>query len=181
MKIMHSEPRQQQQKGVSNVVDCSNPFAIPDLLEGLDAGKFGSVTKEIKDLCALRMQMLHPYYVMYPSLASMCMDLGKMRARKSSKLVNREAPHVAHKNVIVLDDDHIVDDTLMATPVADGILPIVIIDSDDEDSGEKKVSHPQKEMAWPSFSYQEVVLRNPSVGLLANNPAVSPLLHLLYL
>ncbi|CBI38030.3 unnamed protein product, partial [Vitis vinifera] len=169
---MHSEPKQKRQKAGPNVVDYSDPFAIPNLLEGLDAGRFGSVTKEIEALCARRMQMLQPYYVMYPSLSYMCTDLGKKQGKKASKLVNREASHLAHEDVIDLEDDHVVDDALTATAVEDATLPVVIIDSDDEDCGDQKVSHPPQETAWPSFSYQEVVLRKPSVGLLANNPVV---------
>ena len=175
---MHSEPKQKRQKAGPNVVDYSDPFAIPNLLEGLDAGRFGSVTKEIEALCARRMQMLQPYYVMYPSLSYMCTDLGKKQGKKASKLVNREASHLAHEDVIDLEDDHVVDDALTATAVEDATLPVVIIDSDDEDCGDQKVSHPPQETAWPSFSYQEVVLRKPSVGLLANNPVVSLFLHL---
>ncbi|KAL6341224.1 hypothetical protein AAG906_032342 [Vitis piasezkii] len=169
---MHSEPKQKRQKAVSNVVDYSDPFAIPNLLEGLDAGKFGSMTKEIEALCARRMQMLHPYYVMYPSLSYMSTDLGKQQSKKASKLVNRHASHLGHEDVIDLEDDHIVYDVPTATSVADAALPVVIIDSDDEESGDQKVSHPPQEVAWPSFSYQEVILRKPSVGLLANNPVV---------
>uniref|UniRef100_F6GU58 Protein chromatin remodeling 35 n=1 Tax=Vitis vinifera TaxID=29760 RepID=F6GU58_VITVI len=169
---MHSEPKQKRQKAGSNVVDYSDPFAIPNLLEGLDAGKFGSMTKEIEALCARRMQMLHPYYVMYPSLSYMSTDLGKQPSKKASKLVNRHASHLGHEDVIDLEDDHIVYDVPTATAVADAALPVVIIDSDDEESGDQKVSHPPQEVAWPSFSYQEVILRKPSVGLLANNPVV---------
>ena len=175
---MHSEPKQKRQKAGSNVVDYSDPFAIPNLLEGLDAGKFGSMTKEIEALCARRMQMLHPYYVMYPSLSYMSTDLGKQPSKKASKLVNRHASHLGHEDVIDLEDDHIVYDVPTATAVADAALPVVIIDSDDEESGDQKVSHPPQEVAWPSFSYQEVILRKPSVGLLANNPVVSLFLHL---
>ena len=174
---MHPEPKQKWQKSGSNVVDYSDPFSIPHLLEGLDAGKFGSVTKEIEALCARRMQTLHPYYMMYPSLSYMSAGLEKKLGVKGLKLVNRQASHLAHTDVIDLEDDCIVDDAPMATAVADAALPVVIIDSDDEESGDK-VSHPPQEMAWPSFSYQEVVLRKPSVGLLANNPMVSLFLHL---
>lgn len=175
---MYSEPTQKWQTAGSSVVDYSDPFAIPDLLEGLDAGKFGSVTKEIEALCARRMQLLHAYYVMHPSLSSMSAGLEKIRGRKGLKLVNRQASRLAHKDVIDLEDDNTHDDAPMATAVADAALPVVIIDSDDEESGDQKVSHPPQETAWPSFTYQEVVLRRPSVGLLANNPMVSLFLHL---
>lgn len=177
-ETLQSEPKQKRQKTGSSVVDYSDPFAIPNLLQGLDGGKYGSVTKEIEALCARRMQMLHPYYVMYPSLSYMHTDFRRKQDKKASRLMNREACHLAQEDVIDLEDDHVLCGPLTTKTVADAALPVVIIDSDDEDGGNQKVSQPLEGTAWPSFSYQEVVLRKPSVGLLANNPLVSLFMHL---
>ena len=51
-----------------NVVDYSNPCAIVDLLDGLNYGKFGSVTKDIESLIAQKMKVLSPIFVKQPAL-----------------------------------------------------------------------------------------------------------------
>ena len=80
-ETMHCKPEQMQQKATLNVVDYSDPFAIHDLLESLDTANFRTKAKEIEVLCARKMQMLHPYFVMYVSLPFMCSDWERSRAK----------------------------------------------------------------------------------------------------
>lgn len=65
---MRGETVQKRQKTDSKVVNYSNPFAVPNLLEELGSGKFGSVTKEIESLISRKMQILNPYFSMYPTV-----------------------------------------------------------------------------------------------------------------
>ncbi|XP_060667483.1 protein CHROMATIN REMODELING 35 isoform X2 [Ziziphus jujuba] len=112
----------------SRVIDFSDPFAIPNLLEGFDSGRYGSVTKQIEELCARKLQALNPLFIKFPTLTS--------------------KPIESVDNYIDLEDDCIVDE---APPPA-APLPVVIIDSDEED----------KEDLKPSFTFQNVILAHPS-------------------
>lgn len=44
---------------VSKVIDYSDPFAVPNLLESINSGKYGSVTKDIEALLARNMQVFN--------------------------------------------------------------------------------------------------------------------------
>ncbi|KAK9287411.1 hypothetical protein L1049_015831 [Liquidambar formosana] len=133
----HGGAVKKQQKDVLEVIDYSDPFAIPNLLDGLDRGKYGSVTKEIEALCARRMQTLNPYYAMHPTLPYTCLDMEKKQGKEFSKLAN-------HQDVIDLEDDR------AANYVPAARLPVVILDSDDENGEDQR----------PSYPYQEVFLGN---------------------
>ncbi|KAL9231665.1 hypothetical protein vseg_006862 [Gypsophila vaccaria] len=52
----------------SRVIDYSDPCAIPNLLQNLDSGKYGSVTREVQALIARRMQMVNSLILAYPDL-----------------------------------------------------------------------------------------------------------------
>lgn len=47
--------------------DYSDPFSLRNLIEFLESGKYGSVTKDIESLCARRDEMLKLLCVNYPS------------------------------------------------------------------------------------------------------------------
>lgn len=135
-------PRQNRVKNSATITDYSDPFAIKNLIDGLDCGQFGSVTKEIEGLVSRKMQVLSPYIVKYPTLSSMLFDLGRSKecteAMKASQLVN---------NLIDLDDDS--DSDVRTNNVEKSRLPIVIIDSDEEDNKVQRRIHPFQEVVLP--------------------------------
>ncbi|KAK9667342.1 hypothetical protein RND81_14G249700 [Saponaria officinalis] len=89
----------------SRVIDYSDPFAIPNLLQNLDSGKYGSVTKEVQALIARRMQMVNSLIVLYPDL------------EKDPDLKTTEAKPVAPAidQVLIIDSDD--DDDAAKIPV----------------------------------------------------------------
>ncbi|KAI8027833.1 Protein CHROMATIN REMODELING 35 [Camellia lanceoleosa] len=106
--------------------------------KSLDSGKYGSVTKEIKDLIDRRRQTLNTYFGLDPTL----MDVEVNLARGASK-ENLPATPSAQKDVIDLVDDDVANDV----PVER--LPIVVIDSDDEETGDQKSLYPYREIVLP--------------------------------
>ncbi|GKV21104.1 hypothetical protein SLEP1_g31119 [Rubroshorea leprosula] len=121
------------------VTDYSDPFAISNVLEAFNTGgKYGSVTKEIEALILRNTEMLNPFLVMYPALSTMFPD-GK------NDLEELETRQTACDNVIDLEDDSV------ANHVASKISPVVIPDSDDEDSRTEK----------PQSTFQEVSVWKP--------------------
>ncbi|GMN55732.1 hypothetical protein TIFTF001_024843 [Ficus carica] len=130
------------------VVDFSDPFATRGFLDGLDAGKFGSVTKDIEALLALKMLTLYPYFEKYPSLINQFFDAEKNEAKESSKLKNGQMAYSAQSNVIDLDDDSAANDTPTRP------LPVITIDSDEEDGEDQ----------GPSYNFQAVFLNQSSGG-----------------
>uniref|UniRef100_A0A9I9DSW6 Protein CHROMATIN REMODELING 35-like n=2 Tax=Cucumis melo TaxID=3656 RepID=A0A9I9DSW6_CUCME len=137
-------PRQNKMNNSAKVIDYSDPFAINNLIEGLDCGQFGSVTKEIEALVSRKMQVLSPYIAKYPTLSSMLFDLG--RSRECEEAMNNQASQLVH-NLIDLEDDSAID--VCSNNVEKSRLPIVIIDSDEEDSKEQRVIHPFQEVVLP--------------------------------
>ncbi|GAV72113.1 SNF2_N domain-containing protein/Helicase_C domain-containing protein [Cephalotus follicularis] len=161
--------QEKRSKSSSNVIDYSDPFATYDMLERLDSGKYGSVTKDIEALVARKMQMLNPYIKNYPTLANKFVDVETTPSREVSRLANQQA--TAHHNVIILDDDNLQNDVPAATLHPSHILattirpspvlattcrppPVVVLDSDDEESGDQRLNYP----------FQEVVLPKPLAG-----------------
>ncbi|EXC17234.1 Helicase ARIP4 [Morus notabilis] len=132
----------------SKVVDFSDPLATRGFHEGLDAGKFGSVTKDIEAILALKMLTLYPYFEKYPALISRFFDAEKNDSRDGAKLKNEQMAYSTHNNVIDLDDDCVANDTPTRS------LPIITIDSDEEDG----------EDDGPSYNFQNVFLNQPSGG-----------------
>lgn len=130
-------PVDKRQKDALKVFDYSDPFSFPDLLDGLDSGKYGSVTQDIKDLCARRMQMLNPYFVQDPTLLFTYFNVEKIQSKEALKLENQ--------GVIDLEDNSVANKAA---------LPVVILDSDDENDGDQK----------PSYPYHEVFLGRPVNG-----------------
>ncbi|XP_010932641.1 protein CHROMATIN REMODELING 35 [Elaeis guineensis] len=59
-----------KEKSSSKVIDYSNPFALSNLLERLDDGIYGSVTKEYETLHSKRMQVIKFLSTLPPSLAN---------------------------------------------------------------------------------------------------------------
>ncbi|KAJ4974142.1 hypothetical protein NE237_007316 [Protea cynaroides] len=65
MARWHAETKFEDGK-TSQVVDFSDPFALPNLLDALDRDKYGNVTRDIEELCARKMQLLNPLFARYP-------------------------------------------------------------------------------------------------------------------
>lgn len=122
---------------VSTKVNHSGQFTIPDYLQDLESGKFGSVTKEIKDLIDRSMYLLKPKFAMYPDLLHKCY--------KSS--INEDVDRLVSipgSDIIQVEDNH---EGMRAAPV-------VIIDSDEE----------EPEYQRPARLHQNIVLPMPTVG-----------------
>jgi len=135
----------------SNVVDYNNPFAISDVLDNLESGKFGSVTKDIEDLIAQKMQILGPYFVKYPVLGDQWVKALTKHDEETPKLENQQVAVSTQQDVIDLEEE----DTKKDVPAKQD--HIVIIDSDEEDDSDEK------------STFQEVVLPN----LVAPSPALN--------
>ncbi|XP_015570930.2 protein CHROMATIN REMODELING 35 [Ricinus communis] len=129
------------------VVDYSDPFAISSMIDKLDSGKYGSVTKEIEALISRKIHALSPYLKKHPTLTDIFLD--------GNKCPNEEDASKAQNNVIDLEDASVVNH---CSAVA---RPLVILDSDDEDSGDCR----------PTPPFQEVLLPRPD-GLLFMDTSV---------
>ncbi|XP_027354987.1 protein CHROMATIN REMODELING 35 [Abrus precatorius] len=117
----------------SNVVEYSNPFVISDVLDRLESGKFGSVTKDIEALIARKMQILSPYFGKYPRLVSQLLKVVTNHDEGTPKWVQvTGVSDELDQKVIDLEGEHIKKDV----PAAPN--PVVIIDSDEEDDNDKK-------------------------------------------
>ena len=140
-------------KTASNVVDFSDPFAIQDLLDQLDCGKFGSVTKDIEALFAPKMQTLYPYFGKYPTLINKYFDMDKNKANEASRLESQQATQLARDNVIDLEDDCVTNDAPTKS------FAIITIDSDEEDREDRR----------PSYHFMNVSLNRPSGVLITKD------------
>ncbi|ONH91042.1 hypothetical protein PRUPE_8G090000 [Prunus persica] len=160
----HDEAVHKRPKSTSEVVDYSDPFAIPDLLERIDSGKYGSVTKDIEAILARKRQTLCPYFEKYPALSNLSLE-EKRQSKRAPKSANQQASPLSQNNVIDLEDDSVENNA----PAA--LLPVVIIDSDEEQSEHPRPPYPFKEVVLPepSYSFQEVFLGQPSEQLVVRD------------
>lgn len=127
----------------SNIVEYSNPFAISDVLNRIDSGKFGSVTKDIEALISRKMQILGPYFARYPRLVNQSLKVVMNPDEEThNKFENNE--DTGSSNVIDLEEKHIEKDVPAAPP-----LPVVILDSDEEDDRDHKSFLPFHEVVLP--------------------------------
>lgn len=146
----HNDSEQKKPKVSPQVIDYSDPFAIPDLLESIDCGKYGSVTKDIKALIARKMQTLNPYFAKYPALSDTFLEAEKNQSKEASK----EATRLPDNHVIDLEDDCTVNDakaiSLQHVNDAKALShPVVVIDSDEEDNGCQNHFVPFPEVVLP--------------------------------
>lgn len=148
----------------SKVTDFSHPFAVTNMLEALDGGKFGSVTKELEEVANLRMELVKRCVWLYPSLAHTVFGAGDGQ----EELVSLEN-QLALDSVIDLDGGDGTEKALCVVPSTE----IVILDSDDDEDveSEKQPKYPfqsslvqhQKsqgdvQLVTPQFAFEEVVL-----------------------
>ncbi|KAF9619378.1 hypothetical protein IFM89_006565 [Coptis chinensis] len=155
---LHDKLKYKRGKSLPDIADHSDPFSVPNLMEELDLGIYGSVTKDIEDLCARRFQMLQPAFSLYPALSNHHPDFSH-QSPTSGKTIN-----FTSGGIIDLDDDCVlicpdaVEDSKPACKSsAEEMLlghgyksivslndcqihnnsSVVILDSDDEESAEK--------------------------------------------
>ncbi|CAL9223171.1 unnamed protein product [Arabidopsis halleri] len=120
-----SESEAKRLKSSSKVIDYSNPFAISNMLEALDGGKFGSVTKELQEIADMRMDLVKRCIWLYPSLAY-------TEFEDEKTMMSLDNQQIVEGGVINLDDD---DDDVSNKAIC--VVPsseIVVLDSDDEDN-----------------------------------------------
>ncbi|KAK7314244.1 hypothetical protein VNO77_39458 [Canavalia gladiata] len=136
-----------------NVPDYRNPFAISDVLNRVDNGKFGSVTKDIEALIVRKMQILAPYFAKYPVLVNQLLKVVTNHDEETPRLENQLHTGLTHQNVIDLEEEHIEK----VVPVAPN--PVVIIDSDEEDDRDYKSIVPFNEVVLPRLVTPSPVLK----------------------
>lgn len=154
-----NETMQKKQSSTSAVVDYTDPLAIQNLLEEFDdCSKYGSVAKDMKSFTAQIHQVLNPLLARYPTLSKLYFKEGKRQSQPAPQLAIQQAPSLAQNNIIDLEDD-CVDSNAPAAP-----LPIVIIDSDEEQSEDQRPSYSFQEvfMKQPSYPFKDVILTQPS-------------------
>ncbi|KAJ7978322.1 protein CHROMATIN REMODELING 35-like [Quillaja saponaria] len=130
--VMLVDPGRKRKRDASKNLDL---FSFPKLLQGLDTSKFGSVAEEIKALCARKLQLLRPDFVKGQ----------KEECKRSLNLVDWQVGHLAYPKDTNIGDKNPSDDV---TRLTTGASPIVVLSSDEEDSGDRRCSHKfQKEPA----------------------------------
>jgi len=88
----------------ANVVDYTNPHAIAEVLNSLEGGKYGSVTKDIDALITRKMQILGPYFAQHPSLVNKYLK-GVTDHEETHPSENIKVTGMSHQNVINFDSD----------------------------------------------------------------------------
>lgn len=151
---LSNDGRDRDPTTVSRVVDFSNPFTIQRMLDELDGGKYGSVTKEIEALLSRKMQTFSTVIAKHPNLTNMLLDDGNVKSKE-------DCSSTGHDSVIDLEDGNDKDKALAAP------LTIEISDSDEEDRGDLR----------PSSSFQAVDLKHRSGEVLVKEIEVIFLSH----
>ncbi|KAG7640962.1 P-loop containing nucleoside triphosphate hydrolase [Arabidopsis suecica] len=145
-------PEAKRVKSSSKVIDYSNPFAVSNMLEALDSGKFGSVSKELEEIADMRMDLVKRSIWLYPSLAYTVFEAEKT-------MDNQQVV----EGVINLDDDD--DDDTDVEKKALCVVPssseIVLLDSDDEDNERQR----------PMYQFQSTLVQHQK-----NQGDVTPLI-----
>ncbi|KAL9354373.1 hypothetical protein Peur_052343 [Populus x canadensis] len=122
----HVKGNKRMKETNEKVTDYAKPFAIRGLLERLDSGRFGSVTDDIRSLFYRRAQLIHPCLAMHPTLSNEPRGRGMSFGEEKC-------------NVIDLDDDEIEGGGDSVGNVAVVRTPVVVIDSDDDESNENRM------------------------------------------
>lgn len=118
----------------ARIFDFCNPFSIPELLDSINSGKYGSVTKDVEALVARKIKVLNSVFTMYPNLEAT--SLG------TSYNVNGEVSGLMSKDVVDLESLEV----KCITPRPD---PVLIIESDDEEDVVRKPFYHYQEIAFP--------------------------------
>lgn len=144
-RCWRKEFEEQKQKLQSKVVDYSDSFIIPKMLEEFDSGKYGSVTKEIEELIARRQHLDDILHAADPNLSY-------MRSQVEIDFIRENSITHQSSSLEVIDVEDASTQPLQFVP---GLLllpstePVVILDSDDEEFNREKPSLPFKEVVLP--------------------------------
>ncbi|KAL1061761.1 hypothetical protein V6Z11_D13G034600 [Gossypium hirsutum] len=140
-----------------NVIDYADPFAYTNMLESLNTGgKYGSVTKDIEALFSRNADMMSKILASQPCLSSVLADVIKRSPRKeTSNVPSRLLPHLS-RNFINLEDESV------GNGIKTAMLPVLVLDSDDEVNKNPR----------PLHLFQEIVLNKPSEKLLSKEKTV---------
>ncbi|KAG6779547.1 hypothetical protein POTOM_015939 [Populus tomentosa] len=122
----HVKGNKRMKETKEKVTDYAKPFAIRGLLERLDSGRYGSVTDDIRSLFNRRAQLIPPFLAMHPTQSNEPRGRGMIFGEEKC-------------NVIDLDDDEIEGGGDSVGNVAVGRTPVVVIDSDDDESNENRM------------------------------------------
>ncbi|KAL2926533.1 Protein CHROMATIN REMODELING 35 [Bienertia sinuspersici] len=109
----------------ARVFDYSDPFTVPELLESINSGKYGSVTKDVEALVARKMQVFN-------SLFALCPDL--------EYSVN-EVSELGSKDVVLESSE-----TKAIVPTNN---PVLIIESDEEEDRDQALFPHYQGIAFP--------------------------------
>jgi DNA repair and recombination RAD54-like protein len=142
-----------------NVVDYSNPFAISEVLDHLDGGKYGRVTKDTEALMAQKVQVKDPFYAKYPRLLYRFSKVVTNCDEKAPKLENQQVTGLAYKDVINLEEEQ----SKKVAPAATAPSTIVSIDSDEEDDRDKKSFIPFHQVVL-----SRTVAPSPAIGMIVS-------------
>lgn len=158
------DPDRGKRQKLSNVVEHGNPFAVTDVLDRIEHGKYGSVTKDIEALFARRMKVLGPYLAKYPKLNQLIHAVID-RDEEILKSEDQQVTGLTHQNVIDLETpklevQQITGLTLQNVIDLEGentekdvhaaqIHGLIHIDSDEEDDRDKKSVIPFHEVVLP--------------------------------
>ncbi|PIA55894.1 hypothetical protein AQUCO_00700309v1 [Aquilegia coerulea] len=131
MKVFNDEKETQCKykgnKGPPDVIDYTDPFSIPNLMDSLNLGMYSSVAKDIEELRARRFQMLNPLLAFCPSLSS-CLEFSPQsltsklcthdplnsQSKEVSEVLDSQTGHLASREIIDLDNDCVVIDSSAA-------------------------------------------------------------------
>ncbi|KAG9443940.1 hypothetical protein H6P81_015280 [Aristolochia fimbriata] len=135
----------------SKVIDYSDPFALPNMLEELEGGRYGSETKEIKALCARRMELLGALYALYPSLrAPSTLSHQDCLANYLKGQLNKvpcsitEQSNSGSQDVVDLEDNGTCKNAaFLVENVKDGANNLSVINLDSDEEGDEELSQTQ--------------------------------------
>lgn len=131
----------------SNTIDYSNPRAVPRLMERLDGGQFGSVSKDIKELLERRRVVLNSYFVQHPTI----LEVEQNRGTGAQSVNQAGTLSTPHEVIDLDDDDEGGDGKNVENDGSADKRAMVVIDLDDDNAGDVR----------PPAPYQEVVLNRP--------------------
>ncbi|KAI4367268.1 hypothetical protein MLD38_023025 [Melastoma candidum] len=148
-------------KASSCVIDYSSPSAITHLLNKIDCGKYGSVTKEMEALIAKRMEMLASLVLTTPSLMKAVVRSETNQEIQDDELAILPYGQFGESNFIDLEEET-ADNKAVPPPPAQ---PIVILD-DSDDEGHTAQDHKEQ---TPSYPFEEIFLPMPTVNIYQNS------------
>lgn len=142
----HNETTTPKKTITPKVVDFSDTY----VLDGLNSGKFGSVTKDMEGLLAMsRQRTLTPSF-----------EGKKNHVKQASKFANKETAHLVREIVFVdLEDENVANETRTIP------LPVITIDLDEEERKAHRPSYHPREDDVLNQPSGETVMKDTGVSL----------------